>query len=263
MSRLNRIGEIVVARRIGLALAMGLLLATATPALAAKGSADIQWAQQVLKDKGFDVGKPNGELNQKTRTALQSFQRISGLAVTGELDAATTAKLLAGRTEPAGGGMLGLHTPSQAQQPARDTAPPKPHAAPAARIEPLSGPTGEAMISTAGSGSAPKAAPSGAVSALATGALPGQAPLAVKDNGDTAGPAQIEAAGWVRNLVVGVIVAILGGFGALWWLSGRKPSHRHRPTQARGRAASPERLEPSFAPPERPRARRDLRVQRL
>lgn len=256
-----------MARVIGLALALGLALAAATGPAAAKGSADLQWAQQVLKDKGFDVGKPNGEMTPKTRAALSSFQRISGLMVTGDLDATTTAKLLAGRPEPAGGGMLGV-PPPQARQPTRDAPPPKPHAAPAARIEALSGPGGEAVISSAGGSvsagggaPAPKAAPSGAVSALATGALPGQAPMAVKENGDTEGPVAIEAAVWVRDAVVGVIVAILGGFAVLWWLSGRKPPHRG---PARGRDHhGGERLEPSFAPPPSPRGGRELRVRRL
>jgi len=267
-----------LARGIGLALAVCLALAGgAGGEAAAKGSADVQWAQQVLKDKGFDVGKPNGEMTPKTRAALSSFQRISGLMVTGDLDAATTAKLLAGRPEPAGGGMLGVPPPSQARQPARDAAPPKPHAAPAARIEALGGPGGEAVISSAGGGvsggsvsasggaPAPKAAPSGAVSALATGALPGQAPMAVKDNGDTEGPVAIAAAGWVRDLVVGVIVAILGGFAVLWWLSGRKPAHRH-PVRGAGRGRDHhggERREPSFAPPASSRGDRELRVRRL
>lgn len=277
-----------MARGIGLALAVCLALAGGAGPAAAKGSADLQWAQQALKDKGFDVGKPTGEMTPKTRAALSSFQRISGLAVTGELDAATTAKLLTGRPEPAGGGMLGVPPPSShPRQPAADAPPPRPHAAPAARIEALAGPGGEAVISSAGGGvtgapapasraasggapvskasggaPAPKAAPSGAVSAQATGALPGQAPLAVKDNGDTEGTAAIEAAAWVRDLVVGVIVTIFGGFAVLWWWSGRKPARHHRPARGREQRGG-ERLEPSFAPPERPRGGRELRVRRL
>ena len=131
-------------RAIGLVLAVGLALAAATGTVAAKGSADLQWAQQVLKDKGFDVGKPNGEMTPKTRAALSSFQRISNLAVTGELDAATTAKLLAGRPDPSGGAMLGVPKPGHAQ-PAHDAMPAKPHAAPSARVEAVGGPAGEAV----------------------------------------------------------------------------------------------------------------------
>ncbi len=257
-----------MARGIGLVLALVLALASGTgSAFAAKGSADLQWAQQTLKDKGFDVGRPNGEMNPKTRAALQSFQRISGLPVTGDLDAATTAKLMAGRPEAAGGGMLAAPAPgAHPRQPAASGPPPKPHAAPAARVEAQGAPGGEALIGSAGSGvssgpaPAPRAAPSGSVAATTTAALPGQAPLATKENGDTEGPLLVEAAGWVRDAVVGVIVAILGGFAVLWWWSGRKPA-RHRPL--RGREMAAERLEPSFAPPERPRGGRDLRVRRL
>ena len=256
-------------RAIGLVLAVGLALAAATGTVAAKGSADLQWAQQVLKDKGFDVGKPNGEMTPKTRAALSSFQRISNLAVTGELDAATTAKLLAGRPDPSGGAQLGLPKPGHAQ-PVHDAMPAKPHAAPSARVEALGGPAGEAVIGSAGgvasSGSsggapAPRAAPSGAVSAATTGVLPGQPAQAVKENGDTQGPLLIEAAGWVRTLVIGVIVAVFGGFAFLWWLSGRKPSHR-RPVRGREHHGYEDRVEPSFASPPQ-RGGRELRVRRL
>ncbi|MEI6557476.1 MAG: peptidoglycan-binding domain-containing protein [Rhodospirillaceae bacterium] len=256
-----------MARVKGLVLAVCLGLAAAGPA-AARGSADLQWAQQALAEKGFDVGRPNGEMSQKTRAALSAFQRISGLTVTGELDAATTAKLLAGRPEPSGGGTLGApQSRAQPQAPApRDALPAKPRAVPSARIEALGGPGGEAVISSAGGAPAPRAAPSGAVSAMATGLLPGQAPAAVKDNGDAAGPLLIEAAGWVRTLVVGVIAAIFVGFAGLYWRSGRKPAH-HRPARGRTREAGPgaggQRREPSFAPPEPAQGGRELRVRRL
>jgi hypothetical protein len=50
--------------------------------------------QQALNDLGFDVGIPDGIPGQKTRTAVSQFQLANGLAVTGELDPATEAKLL-------------------------------------------------------------------------------------------------------------------------------------------------------------------------
>ena len=246
--------------KIGLALLVVALAAGTDEARAAHGSADLEWAQQVLKDKGFDVGRPNGEMTPKTRAAIQSFQRISGLPVTGDLDGGTTAKLLAGRPEPAGGGQLGL-PPAGHSHPAAEAAPTaRPHAAPTTRIDATGGASGEALIGSAGSGgasSAPRAAPSGAVAAGAVAPLTGQA--TAPDAGDSAVPSVVQTAAWVRDAVVGVIVAILGGFAVLWWWSGRRPA----PARPLTTSAPRERREPSFAPASRPRGGRELRVQRL
>ena len=57
-------------------------------------------------------------------------------------------------------------------------------------------------------------------------------------------PLVLTAAPWVRTLVFGVIVAVFGGFGALWWLSGRNPSWMRR--QPLSGAAGASRVEPSF-----------------
>lgn len=251
-----------MARVIGLARVVCLVLGVSlgglwSGAAAAKGSADVQWAQQVLTEKGFEVGRPNGEMNQKTRAALSSFQRISGLAVTGELDPATTAKLLEGRPGPVGGGMLGVPKPNHpgaGSGAARGGAlPPAPHAVPSGAVS---------AVASAPLPPAPHAAPSGAVSAAAVAQLSGQAPVAMNDDGDTqSGPLQIEVAGWVRTVVVGVIFGIFAGFGVLWWWSGRKTARR---PGGHGRSSpGGERREPSFAPPTPQRGDRELRVRRL
>ncbi len=232
----------------GLALAVSLALAAA--GVAARGSADLQWAQQVLKDKGFDVGKPNGEMSQKTRAALSSYQRISNLPVTGELDAGTTASLLASRTQPSGGGQLALPpAPSRAQPQSRDAGAAKPLAAPSARVD---------VVGAMGDSGVPRAAPSGAVSTLATGGLPGQAPSMAKGREGDEGLSLIVTSSWVRNLVIGVIALFFAGFAVMWWRSGQKPAHRPyggTVGDLQGRELAAERLEPSFAPSPTPGSR--------
>lgn len=51
--------------------------------------------QQHLKDVGFDPGPVDGTLNDRTIEALRAFQREAGVAVTGKLDDATMAELIA------------------------------------------------------------------------------------------------------------------------------------------------------------------------
>lgn len=50
-------------------------------------------AQRKLKEAGFDPGGDDGVLGQRTRSALQDFQRAKGLRVTGELDGETRESL--------------------------------------------------------------------------------------------------------------------------------------------------------------------------
>lgn len=49
--------------------------------------------QQRLNNLGYDCGDVNGELNDRTRGALRSFQADNGLEATGEIDAATKGKI--------------------------------------------------------------------------------------------------------------------------------------------------------------------------
>jgi hypothetical protein len=55
---------------------------------------EISGAQQRLANLGYDPGPADGQLNEQTRGALASFQAANDLPETGELDAATTEKLL-------------------------------------------------------------------------------------------------------------------------------------------------------------------------
>jgi hypothetical protein len=236
------------------------LVVTVMPALSAgasaKGSADLQWAQQVLKERGFDAGRPNGEMTAKTRGALAAFQRSVGLPASGDLDAATVDRLIAGRPAGATVGVLGGAPHGQGGGAGVGTGPGSgsavshatPHAAPSGRVDAVGDGGGTPMLGTGGP--VPKAAPSGAVSTVASPLLPGEAAAngaahgaadAGADGAAGGDPLQIVVPAWVRNAVIGVIVAILGGFGVLWWLGGRRPGRR---PLSQSRVAG--RHEPSF-----------------
>ena len=58
---------------------------------------DTKAAQQALKDKGLDPGPIDGVLGAKSQKALREFQKASGIAETGKLDAATVDKLGLGK----------------------------------------------------------------------------------------------------------------------------------------------------------------------
>ena len=49
--------------------------------------------QRALKDKGYEPGPIDGVMGRKTATALKKYQQTEKLDVTGQMDAATVAKL--------------------------------------------------------------------------------------------------------------------------------------------------------------------------
>lgn len=53
----------------------------------------LKQSQQILSQKGYDVGTPDGKMGAKTRDALSQYQSEQGLRVTGRLDAATAAEM--------------------------------------------------------------------------------------------------------------------------------------------------------------------------
>jgi hypothetical protein len=55
---------------------------------------EVSGAQSRLNNLGYDCGRPDGKLGDKTAAALRSFQQQQGLTVTGELDQATQDKLV-------------------------------------------------------------------------------------------------------------------------------------------------------------------------
>jgi hypothetical protein len=54
---------------------------------------DVRAGQQALRDRGYDPGQLDGLMGPQTSAALKNFQRAEKLAVTGQFDDATAAKL--------------------------------------------------------------------------------------------------------------------------------------------------------------------------
>lgn len=54
---------------------------------------DLKTAQEKLNALGFDAGKPDGKMGNKTRNAISQYQKERNLQVTGRLDDATQAEL--------------------------------------------------------------------------------------------------------------------------------------------------------------------------
>lgn len=98
----------------------------AAPALANESSAaDVQWAQIILKEKGFNIGgRANGQMTPQTRAALSQYQKAAGLPVTGNLDSATVAKMMGDRKASGTVGNLASQKPgSTPKLSERDVAP--------------------------------------------------------------------------------------------------------------------------------------------
>jgi hypothetical protein len=55
--------------------------------------ATVRNAQTALNDKGYDVGKVDGQFGPSTQSAVRRFQSEKGLAQSGRLDSATLAAL--------------------------------------------------------------------------------------------------------------------------------------------------------------------------
>lgn len=203
----------------------GVAATPLTEATAEPSKADIQWAQTVLKERGFYQGRENGDFNDATRSALSAFQKKSSLPVTGRLDAATTAKLLEGRKASSTVGTLGApRDPAKSNaQPA--AAPSKPVAAPTQRISSASEAEqnliGGISRNATGLEESPSAAPRAAIQGEA---LPGSVAAPTED-----GPSGLFVPEWVRMTIAGVFGATLLGAAFLWWSSGRRSRGRYKP----------------------------------
>jgi len=64
----------------------------ASPGLA-HADADVERAQQALKQSGHDPGPIDGVAGPRTTSALKAYQQANGLEASGRLDSATRAKL--------------------------------------------------------------------------------------------------------------------------------------------------------------------------
>jgi peptidoglycan hydrolase-like protein with peptidoglycan-binding domain len=60
------------------------------------GNGDVRSAQMALRDKGHDPGPIDGVMGPRTSAAVREFQQKENLTVSGQLDAETRAKLMAG-----------------------------------------------------------------------------------------------------------------------------------------------------------------------
>src|SRR3954451_5593837 len=136
---------------IGLSMAAPL---GAIPAHAADPApADVQWAQMILKGKGLYSGRANGDFNEPTREALRAYQKSTGLKQTGQLDAATSAHMLAERQATAQSTMGNLAGPNGKPQPSqvnRNVEPPKPLASPTTRVDTHGSDTGVQALGVIG-----------------------------------------------------------------------------------------------------------------
>jgi peptidoglycan hydrolase-like protein with peptidoglycan-binding domain len=62
----------------------------------ARGDGDVRSAQMALRDKGHNPGPIDGVMGPRTSAAVREFQQKENLTVSGQLDAETRAKLMAG-----------------------------------------------------------------------------------------------------------------------------------------------------------------------
>lgn len=274
--------------------ALGLLLAlaalTAGPpaprAEDAPNGATIQWAQQILDQKGFYQGRAHGRLDAATTAAVKAYQKSVGLKVTGTLDKATVDRLLEDRStveKPTVGNLADPNSRARSSSPMVKERDVRPTAAPSApgvsAVE--GGETGSIIEPGAVSpvtprGPAPAAtAPAASRDTTASPAYPttSSAPASAPRAGvETVGAEEGEGTGFdLRSVIdpgyisyglmglVGLIVAYLG---FSWWSSGRtRAAARRRPPAGRAPSgAGPVRREPTLgAPPPAPDGRREPR----
>lgn len=152
---------------MALTVAVPVLAAGALPARAEPGAADIQWAQTILKEKGYSIGgRANGQMTPETRSALSSYQKASGLPVTGQLDKATVAHMMGEREKKASPTMGSLSKSQIGQTPKEKEVVPR--AVPTTRVD--SG--NEFVGGYAQFGSAPPASRSSGSAASSSAAAP-------------------------------------------------------------------------------------------
>lgn len=99
----------------------GMVLALTAAYVFADPAADVQRAQQALKEAGHDPGPIDGVMGARTRSALEAYQKAQGLEVSGQLDGATAAKLggEASQTGPSASPKTGGDTKPNAVDPAQ------------------------------------------------------------------------------------------------------------------------------------------------
>ena len=265
--RACRAETVRASRAVALAFVVPVLVGgmlTAAPAWA-QSAADIQWAQTILKEKGYDIGgRANGTMHPQTKTALSKYQAAHGLPATGNLDKATIDKMMGerqGKAAPTVGNLaqqkIGGGGPGQApREPQREVVP---RAAPTQRIDggsgdfgggaqfsagpPASGshsssspsfgsapsgnpPAGMASSGAASQGPVPQAAPRASVSATTPSGQPVPVTEPPAGNGSFL---PNWATNGLRYVVMSVLGLTVGGIGFAWWRSGRASAPKNAP----------------------------------
>jgi hypothetical protein len=64
-------------------------------------SSDVRSAQMALRERGHDPGPIDGVMGPRTSAAIRDFQQQENLRATGQLDAETRSRLMAGGNAPA------------------------------------------------------------------------------------------------------------------------------------------------------------------
>jgi hypothetical protein len=266
-------GRAALLPAVVLAAGFSVGMALSAGGASAASKADIQWAQTVLKERGFDPGPARGELNERTRSALSAFQKKNGIPVTGRLDDATVQRLMQGRETSSTMGNLAAPRSSNgagggASSAGRGAAEPaKPKAAPTTAVQ-SSGPAVENLLesvrrsdapASSGGDPAPSAAPRAAITA--DGAAAGAQTGAVAGAGQAEGGfdlSRLVAPAWVRGLIWVLVAAVALAGGLVWWLSGRRPrAGKGRPVRGGGPAPLRERREPTLGAARGPELRAD------
>lgn len=264
-------------RAVALAVVVPVLAggALGTAPAWAQSAADIQWAQTILKEKGYEIGgRANGTMHPQTKAALSKYQAAHGLPATGNLDKATIDKMMGerqGKAAPTVGNLaqqkIGGGGPGQApREPQREVVP---RAAPTQRIDggtgdfgggaqfsagpPASGshsssspsfstaPSGGTASSGAASqGPVPQAAPRASVSATTPS---GQPVPVVEPAADSGSILPNWATNSLRYMVMSVLGLTVGGIGFAWWRSGRASAPKNAPRDEGPRDI---RREPTF-----------------
>lgn len=251
MVRGRRRAGIPLRRAVAVAAVAGMVALAGPGAEAADPSkADIQWAQTVLTEQGFNPGPARGEMNDRTRAALGAFQKKHDLPASGSLDAATVAKLLAIRESASQPTMGNLAAPGSGGAPSGQratapSAPPRVQAAPTVAVQ-AAGEAEESIIESVGA--APRAAVTTDDGRLAGGALPAAA------NGWSVGGLAVP--GWVHTALYAGMAGLVLLAGLAWWRAGRSQARRAPRRAAAGR----DRVAPTLGPSRRGP---DLRAERL
>ncbi|HFB54844.1 MAG TPA: peptidoglycan-binding protein, partial [Hellea balneolensis] len=54
---------------------------------------DVKMAQKILSRLGYQIGRPDGAMGPKTRSAILQFERANGMRETGQVNAALLERL--------------------------------------------------------------------------------------------------------------------------------------------------------------------------